>query len=212
MRHSRCGRLWLVFPVLLGGADVGYAQSYTDCFTPRPPAIGLSMGRSSPYFDLASETTGPENRGSILVRGGFQIAGRVDLPIGGPWRARIEGSGSNWRVVRQTYGSNFELVTTDTVGHVEARQVVGLVGLQAGREPLCAYVLAGGGIFSLDYRGARLRRPGVALTAGIELPIGAHGAVQADVQLHAINTAGRYPVSSTEILAASLSVGWVYRF
>ena len=135
----------------------------------------------------------------------------MDLPIAGPWRARVEGAFANWSVTRHIYDDGFN-ETRERIGHVRARQVVALVGRQGGRSPVCAYVLAGGGIYSLGYRGASLRSPGVALTAGIEVPTGDRGAVQADVQLHAINTRARYPVSSSQALAASLTVGWSYKF
>jgi hypothetical protein len=52
----------------------------------------------------------------------------------------------------------------------------------------------------------------VALTAGIELPTGERGAVQVDVQLHLINTQGRYPIAFSDVPAASLMVGWSMRF
>jgi hypothetical protein len=197
---------------LVGTPRVGHAQTRGDCSTSAPAAIGVSIGRSSPYFDLSREIADPGNTSSLLVRSGNLLSARVDLPISGPWRARIEGSGTNWRVERRTYGSNGQVTSSDTAGHVEARQIVGMVGRQGGRNPVCGYVLAGGGLYSLEYQGTSLRRPGVALTAGVEIPTGARGAVQADVQLHVINTRGRYPIASSQVLAASISVGWSYRF
>lgn len=198
--------------VLVPMAAVGRAQSRGDCSMSSPPGIGLSMGRSSPYLYLARGAVDAEETGSILVRGGIHLAGRVDVPIGGPWRTRAEGSFANWRVVRQIYGDGFELAAVERVGHVAARQFVALIGRQGGRSPLCGYVLAGGGIYSLGYRGARVRRPGVAMTAGVELPVGDRGAIQADVQLHVIDIGKRYPLTGTEALAASISVGWSHRF
>jgi hypothetical protein len=50
------------------------------------------VGRSSPYFDLTRDAADAGPGESILVRGGFQLAARADLPIAGPWRARVEGS------------------------------------------------------------------------------------------------------------------------
>jgi hypothetical protein len=201
----------VVFAVI-GTSETGYGQPPGDCQMPRGRAAGVSVGRSSPYFDLAREAVDAGTRGSILVRGGFQLAARADLPIAGPWRARVEGSASDWRVVRQRYGDDFQLIATDRVGDVEAREIAALVGRQGGRAPVCGYVLAGGGIYSLTYRGASLHRPGAALTAGIEVPTGDRGAVQVDVQLRLINTGGRYPISSSDVLAGSLSAGWVFRF
>jgi hypothetical protein len=52
----------------------------------------------------------------------------------------------------------------------------------------------------------------VALAAGVEVPAGNRGAVQADLQLHLINTGARFPIASSTALAASISVGWSQRF
>jgi hypothetical protein len=182
-----------------------------DCSTSAPASAGVSVGRSSPYFDFSRGVAGSEAGGSLLVRDGILLAGRTDLPIAGPWRARIEGSTSGWRAERLAYGPSGQVTASDTLGDVAARQLFALVGRQGGRSPVCGYVLAGGGIYSLRYKDAGVRRPGVALTAGLEIPT-AHGAVQADVQLHLINTGARYPIASTDALAASVSVGWAYRF
>ena len=71
----------------------------------------------------------------------------------------------------------------DTVGEIEARQLIALIGRQGGRSPACGYVLAGGGLYSMGIGGTRIRRPGVALTAGIEVPVTGRGAaVQLDAQ------------------------------
>ena len=198
--------------VVIGTSGIGQAQPYADCQTARSRTVGVSVGRSSPYLDLARDAADAGTRGSILVSGGFQVAARGDMPIAGPWRARVEGSAVNWRVARQTYGDDFQLIATDTIGHVEAREIAALIGRQGGRAPACGYVLVGGGIYSLGYHGTSLHRPGGALTAGIEIPAGDRGAVQVDVQLRIIHTGGRHPVSSSEVLAASLSAGWAFRF
>lgn len=87
-----------------------------------------------------------------------------------------------------------------------------MIGRQGGRSPVCGYVLAGGGLYSLGFRDATVRRPGVALTAGMELPTGERGAVQVDVQLHLINTQGRYPIAFSDVPAAAITVGWSLRF
>lgn len=177
-----------------------------------PPGVGGSFGKSSPYFDLARGAVDDGRNGSVIVRDGVQLSGRVDAPIAGPWRARVEGSTASWPAERQIYDSGFQLVATDTVGRVKARQIVAMVGRQGGRSPVCGYVLAGGGIYSLGFRGATLRRPGVALAVGLAVPTGDHGSVHADVNLHLIDTRARYPIASSTALAASLSVGWAYRF
>jgi hypothetical protein len=137
----------------------------------------------------------------------------VDVPVAGPWRARFEGAAANWRVEGQRYDpdQNFQLVAKDPLGHVAARQFLALIGRQGGRAPVCGYVLAGGGIYSLDYKGAGVTRPGFALTAGIEIPA-PRSAVYVDVQLNLIPTRDGYPVQSTAVLAAGLSAGWALRF
>ena len=189
---------------------VAHAQSRDCSIAPR--GIGVSIGRVSPYLDLSQGAVDTVPRGSILVRNGFQLAGRGDLPIAGPWRARVEAAAANWPVVRQIYGDDFQLTATETAGHVGVRQIAAMIGRQAGRSPVCGYVLAGGGFYSLDFRGAAVRRPGVALTAGIEFPTGERGAVQADLQLHLVNTEGRYPIAPSEVPVAGITVGWSLRF
>ena len=190
---------------------VGHAQSRGDCSTPSPPGIGVSVGKSSPYFDFSRGVVDEGGNGSVIVRGGPQLSVRGDLPVAGAWRARIEGAGANWRVTRQTY-DGVQLTAKETVGHVQERQIAAMIGRQGGRSPVCGYVLAGGGIYSIDYKGAGVRRPGVALAFGIEVPTGDHGAVQADVRLDVIDSRARYPIASSTVLGASLSVGWSHKF
>jgi hypothetical protein len=191
--------------VLTGAGNAAHAQVRVACEAPERPAAGIVVGRSSPYFDLTPGVAGQ----SVAVRGGSHWAARVDVPIASPWRARVEAGASNWRVEGRTYSPvSGALVATEKLGHVDARQFIALFGRQAGWQPACAYVLAGGGLYALDYRGAGVRRPGAALTAGIEVPTGRRGAVQVDVQLHTIGTDGRHPIASSTALAASLSAGW----
>jgi len=173
--------------------------------------MGGALGRSSPYLDLASGIVDVHDNSSVLVRGGPQVAGRVEAPLAGAWRARLEGVAANWQVVQQTYGSQGQVSATRSEGHVEAHQISAMIGRQGGRDPACGYVLAGGGIYSLRYRGARLVRPGLALTAGIEVPVG-RGTIQAEMQLHMIDTRGRDPVAGSAALAASISAGYTHRF
>ena len=210
IRYSPSVFLGTVFS-LLAATGVGHAQS-AACSAASPRAVGVSVGRVSPYLELPRASVDPDVRGSILVRGGVGLTGRGDLPIAGPWRARVEASTETWRVERQTYGPDFQVSGIDTVGRFRVRQFVGMIGRQGGRSPVCGYVLGGGGIYALEFRGTTIRRPGVAMTAGVEVPTGERGAVQADVRLHIIHTQGRYPVSSSDVLTASLSVGWSYRF
>jgi len=197
----------LVLKVTTGMA---HAQSRDCSIAPR--GGGGAIGRVSPYVDLSQGAVDAVPTGSILVRSGFQFAGRGDFPIAGPWRVRVEAAAANWPVVRQTYDRGLQPTARETVGHVGVRQFVAMIGRQGGRSPVCGYVLAGGGIYSLGFRGATVRRPGVALTAGIELPTGDRGAVQADVQLHLIDTQGRYPIAFSQVPAASLMVGWSLQF
>jgi hypothetical protein len=191
---------------------VAEAQSRDDCSTPRPPAIGAALGRSSPYFEPSLER-GPGTPGSVLSRGGLEFAGRGELPIGGPWRIRIEGAATDWPLERQIYSADLaRVIDTEAAGRVEVRQIVASVGRLAGRAPVCGYVLAGGGLYSLNFQGTSHRSPGFALTAGVEFPAGPRGAVQVDVQLHLINADGRYPIGSSTVVDGRFLVGWMYRF
>jgi hypothetical protein len=177
-----------------------------------PRSIGVAVGRSSPDFEPSRGVGGTS--GSVLARGGLDLAARADLPIAGVWRARVEGSATNWRLERQIYSADLrQVIATETVGDVGVRQIVALAGRQGGRAPVCGYVLAGGGLYSLDYQGTSFHSPGFALTAGVEFPGGPRGSVQLDVHLHMINTRSHYPVGgSSAVLAAGLSAGWAYRF
>lgn len=201
----------VVFALLIA-TGVGHAQSHADCSAPAPPGVGVSVGRSSPYFDLSRGVVDGDERGSVIVRGGPQLSARADLPVAGAWRARIEGAAANWRVTRQTYDERFQLTANETAGHVEERHIAAMIGRQGGRSPVCGYVLAGGGIYSFDYKGARVQRPGVALAVGLEVPTGDRGAIQADVRLDIIDSRARYPIASSTVLGASLSVGWSHKF
>jgi hypothetical protein len=198
--------------VLVLNVTTGVAQAQSRDCSIAPRGVGGAIGRVSPYLELSQGAVDAVPRGSILVRNGFQFAGRGDFPIAGPWRARVDAAVANWPVVRQTYDGGLQPASRETVGQVGVRQLAAMIGRQGGRSPACGYVLAGGGLYSLGFRGATVRRPGVALTAGIELPTGERGAVQADVQLHLIDTQGRYPIAFSQVPAASLMVGWSLRF
>ena len=196
---------------LLAIPAMGQAQS-PDCATRPSRGIGISAGKGSPYFEFSRGVAAEAGGGSFLVRGGPQLAGRLDLPVAGAWRARLEASFARWRVDRQTYSPDLQQVSKESAGEVAARQMVAMVGRQGGRAPVCGYVLAGGGLYSLDVLGTAVRGPGVALTAGVEIPAGDRSAVQADVQLQVISSRSRHPIGSSDVLAASLVVGWSYRF
>jgi hypothetical protein len=141
------------------------------------------------------------------------FAGRTELPIGGPWRVRVEGAAASWRLERQIYSDDRrEIIATETLERISVGQLIGMIGLQVGHPPVCAYVLAGGGLYSLSYEGGAHRNPGLVGVAGIEIPAGAHGAVQVEGQLHVITTDSHYPIGSTAVLDGRLAVGWLYRF
>ncbi len=205
--------LWFAAALLFLVTPAVAAAQSRGCDNPRPPAVGVALGRSSPYFEPAPGVGDSGTPGSVLSRGAVMFAGRADLPIAGPWRARVEGAATSWQLERQTYSADLrEVVATETVGHVDVRQIVASIGRQGGRAPACGYVLGGGGLYSLNYQRTRHWSPGFALTAGIEFPAGPHGAVQVDAQLHLINAGSRYPIGSSTVVDGRLSVGWVYRF
>jgi len=186
----------------------GFAQTH-GCQTAEPVSVGAAVGRSSPELDVAHEIA-TESTGSVLVRGGPQFSARTDMSLAGPVRLRVEGSTARWNVERDKYDS--QVTERSSMGTMTARQVGAAIGLRGGRAPVCWNVLVGGGLHSLTFRNATLRRPGVSITAGIDVPTGDHGLVQIDAQVNIINTNGRYPASGTQALAASLMAGWAYRF
>ena len=185
-----------------------------DCRGPIRPSVGVSVGRSSPYFDLTPGAVDPSPSASIVVGGGTQVGARGDLPVVGPLRLRVDGSAVRWNIERRIYSPelNYELVEKSSAGAIAARQIGAAIGLELGRAPLCAHVLIGGALHSLRVGDATLRRPGVSITAGVELPTGSRGKVQMDMQLHVIDTNSRAPISSSHGLAASLMAGWAYTF
>ena len=200
--------------ILLGVVTTGvaHAQSRRDCSAAGPTGIGLSVGRSlTPLFELSRGTFEGIERGSIHNGPALHLGGRVDLPIAGSWRGRVEVSGANWPVEDQTYDANFRPVGRFTLGHVESRQILAFVGRQGGRSSPCGYVLAGGGLFSLRVEEARILRPGAALAAGVEMPVTSRGALQLEAQVHMIGSGARPPMA-TGAIAMNLSVGWLYRF
>ena len=212
MSRSQRARVATVVTLLVT-TTVADAQPAGDCSRRIPRAIGFSVGRSlDPYLELSPGALDGDRTGSLFLRGGFHAAARLDLPIAGPWRGRIEVSGANWPVERQRYGDDFQLISTDSVGEIESRQIVALIGRQGGRSGACGYVLAGGGLFSIGPQGSRVRRSGAALTAGMEVPVTRRGAVQLDIQLHMINAATSDPVARSGGLASNISVGWAHRF
>jgi hypothetical protein len=182
------------------------ARLSSGCASARPPAIGVSIGRSSPYFEPAGVVAN-ESLGSL------HLAARADVPVAGPWRVRVEGASTGWRLERTTYSADLrDVVARDIVGRVDVKHVAAVIGRQAGRAPACAYVLAGAGLYALDYQNAGWFAPGGILVAGIEFPGGPRGAVQVDVQLHLVKTGvdGQPPIGSSVVVDGRLSVGWVF--
>ena len=200
--------------ILLGVVTTGvaHAQSRRDCSAAGPTGIGLSVGRSlTPLFELSRGTFEAIERGSIQPqpRTSPRWSGR-------PAHRRIlarprRGLGSELAGGAPDYDANFHPVERFTLGHVESRQILAFVGRQGGRSSACGYVLAGGGLFSLRVEEARVRRPGAALAAGVEVPVTGRGALQLEAQVHMIGSGARPPMA-TGALAANLSVGWLYRF
>jgi len=199
--------------IALGPAGVAEAQGRSHCRSPQPPSVGVAFGRSSPYFDLASGVVEPSGTGSVQVRAGAQFGARAELPVAGPLRLRIDAATARWDVRQTTYDPDEFTVTANTsVGQMSARHLVALIGVRTGRAPACAHVSAGGGVYALGFRSASVRRPGASLAAGIDLPTGAHGAIQVDAMLHLIATRDGHPIASSTALALNLLVGWAYRF
>ena len=210
---SRSQRTLATVLTLLLTAGVAHAQPPGDCSRRISRAVGFAVGWSlDPYLELSPGAFDGDRSGSLSLRRSLHAAARLDLPIAGPWRGRIEVSGANWPVERQHYDGDFQPISKDSVGAIEARQLVALVGRQGGRSGACGYVLAGGGLFSIGRHGSRVLRPGAALTAGMEVPVTRRGAVQLDMQLHMFNAATRDPVARNGGLAPNISVGWAHRF
>jgi hypothetical protein len=191
---------------------VSHAQARVDCSRRISPGVGFSVGRSlAPYLGLSQGAVDGGSEGSVLPGGGLYLAGRLDLPIAGPWRGRVEVSGANWPLELRRYSNDGEVIARDTVGQIGARQIVASIGRQGGRGSSCGYVLAGGGLYSFAIERTTVRRRGVAITAGIEFPVAGRGAVQLEGQIHMISLAGHPPVSEGA-MGLNISVGWSHRF
>jgi hypothetical protein len=201
----------LILTVMAGPT---HAQGRAGCQEPERPSLGIAFGRSSPYLEFARGVVDEGMGGSVRISGGNQVTARGDVSIAGPLRFRVEGATTEWQVARRTYSPvpPYDVIADTPAGHITVRQITAAVGLQGGRASACGHVLVGGGMYWLNYRGAALRRPGVSLTAGIEVPTGSRGVVQVDVQLQLINTGSAHPVASSTVPAASLSIGWAFRF
>jgi hypothetical protein len=111
---------------------VSHAQARVDCSRRISPSVGFSVGRSlTPSMEMAQGVVAGGPRGSAQVRGGLYLTGRVDVPIAGPWRGRVEVSGAR-PLERPRYGDDSPLIATDTIGHIDAREIIALIGRQGG--------------------------------------------------------------------------------
>ena len=107
--------------------SVSHAQARVDCSRRISPGVGFSAGRSlTPYMEMAQGVVDGGPGGSVAPDGGLYLAGRLDLPIAGPWRGRVEVSGANWPLELRRYGNDGEVIATDTVGQIGARRDRGL--------------------------------------------------------------------------------------
>ena len=211
---SRAAAMFLPALCLLAVAGTASAQGRSGCRSPQPPSVGVGFGASLPYLELASNVGDVEAASSVSVRGGVQFSGRADLSVTGPLRVRLEGAAARWDVRQTLYDSDggYDVISERSIDHMTARHLVALVGVRVGRAPTCAHVSAGGGLYSIGLRGASVRRGGVAIAAGMEIPTGSRGAVQIDATLHLIGTRDAPPLASTTVPALSLLAGWAYRF
>jgi hypothetical protein len=199
--------------LLISASFAAAAQAQRDCRSPKPPQVGIGVGRSSPYVELERGLVDVPESASVLVRGGAQIVGRVELPMTGALRLRIESGAANWDVRQRTYATDGTVASDTSVGKSSARQLVSLVGFSTGRAPVCAHLFAGGGVYALAFRGTSTWQPGASLAAGIDVPTGEHGVIQIDAALNVIATGMEHPIASvTSVPVLNLIVGWSYRF
>lgn len=201
----------------MGAADTASAQMRIPCRSPQPKSVGVAVGRSLPGVELTADAVEAEPGGSIGVASGMQIAGRTDLPLIGPLRARVEAATARWNVQRTVYssdpsGPSVSVVSKTSIDRMRARHLVGLVGVRTGWEPMCAHVSVGGGLYSIGLRDTSVRRAGAAIAAGMEIPAGSRSFVQLDATLHLIGTRDVPRLASTGVLTLSLLAGWAYRF
>jgi hypothetical protein len=190
------------------------AQGRTECGTPQPPTVGLSFGRSDPYLELQADAYPADDAGTVSVRRAGELAGRLDLPLAGAFRVRVEGARASWDVRRRLYDASagFRLVSDESIDHISARHATALVGVRTGHAPACAFVGAGVGFYTIGFRDVSLRSPGFAGTVGMEIPAGPHGVVQVDATIHLIQTGNREPIGMSTVPVLSLLAGYAYRF
>lgn len=203
---------WLAV-LSIGVTGTANAQGRSDCRSAPPPRIGVAVGWSSPYLEPHADLLQGET-GSVSVGGGVQLAGRVELPLAGLLRVRLEGASARWNVRRRLYAPETYTVIDDrSVGSLSARHLVALVGIRTGRAPVCAQLSAGGGLHMVGFEDTTLHRVGLALAAGLEAPTGGRGVLQADATIHLIRIGDGAPITNaSDALTLSLLVGWTYRF
>ena len=215
-RQKRCARVLVGVTLLLFGvAATAHAQGRGDCRDPQAATFGIAVGRSSPYLEMDVRAVEGEGSGSLSVRGGPQLGVRAEVPIAGPLRVRFEGAASHWDVTRTRYdpGAGFSVTDVSSIGTMSARHFVALAGGTTGTPPVCAHVMAGGGLYTIGFRGASLRRAGVAIAAGVDIPAFANGVIQIGATLHLINIGDGQPITySTGAPTLSLLAAWAYRF
>lgn len=207
--------VWLVL-FAIGAVDAAHAQGRADCRAPLAPSISVLAGRSAPHLEPAFEIVREEPGSSVNVRSGPQLTGRTDLPVAGDLRFRLEGGRSQWDVRRTAYdaAAGDTVASHRSIGVMSERHLVALIGINTRGLAPCGYFLAGGGLYSLGFRGTSFRGVGPAFATGMEFPAGARGAIQVDATIHLIprGREARTISSSSPIPTFSFLVGWAHRF
>lgn len=207
--------VWLVL-FAIGAVDAANAQGRAGCRAPLAPSISVLAGRSEPHLEEAIEISREEPGSSVSVRSGPQLTGRTDLPIAGDLRFRLEAGRSQWDFRRKASDAAAgDTVASDRpIGVMSERHLVAMIGMNTRGFAPCGYLLAGGGLYSLGFRGTSFRGVGPSLATGMEFPVGARGAIQVDATLHLIprSREARTIISSAPIPTFSFLVGWAHRF
>ena len=200
MRGARFGpgRTVILAVALSAAALIDRADAQTTpekCSARKPPTVGAVVGLSSPYFEMES---------GLYAGRGPEVAGRFEVPLVGPLRARIEGATAWWDVKQ----------TTDLkVGTMSARHLVGLLSVSLGRGRACGRVSVGGGLYAASFNGITLRRPGWAIGFGLDAPVKPRHFVQIDATFHLIRIGPDAPLAAmTASPNLSLLFGWAYQF
>jgi hypothetical protein len=181
-------------------------SSHADCWSPQPRSAGVAVGLPSPSLELSSAEG--------HVGGGPIVAGRVDLPMAGPLRVRLEASTAWWNTNVTPFTTvDGQRVTGETAsGWMTESHLSAFGGFTMGQPGFCGHLFFGPGLYAISGAGLSLVRPGFGLMAGMDIPISAYGVVQVDGGLHAMTGTRTAWISSTSILAPTLLIGWAYRF